>query len=81
MTRWLNPLKCRPIVSGVDSLTQNVGIYIDQILRPFVVSLPSYIRDTTDLIQKVEDVSFDRNTLLCSIDVEALYISIPHDAD
>lgn len=41
------PLKGRPIVSGIDNLTQNAGQYIDQILRPFVEALPSYTKDTT----------------------------------
>lgn len=26
------PLKGRPIVSGINSVTQNVGIYLDQVL-------------------------------------------------
>lgn len=63
----------------MDSLTENVGVYLDQILRPFVTSLPSYLRDTTDLLLKLEGVSFEGETLLCSIDVEALYSLIPHD--
>ncbi|CAH2284022.1 Hypothetical predicted protein, partial [Pelobates cultripes] len=36
----------RPIVSGIDNLTQNCSIYIDKILRPFVEKLPSYLQDT-----------------------------------
>ncbi|CAJ0915644.1 unnamed protein product [Ranitomeya imitator] len=76
--KGLSPLKGRPIVSGVGSLSQNVGIYIDNILRPFVTSLPSYVRDTSDLLQKIDGIVVEQGTILGSIDVEALYSSIPH---
>lgn len=47
----LTPLKGRPVVLGVGSLTQNIGVYLDNVLRVYVVSLPSYVRDTTDLLK------------------------------
>ncbi|CAJ0947719.1 unnamed protein product [Ranitomeya imitator] len=74
------PLKGRPIVSGIDALGQNSSIYLDQVLRPFVVALPSYTRDTTDLLTKLDGVSVEAGTILISIDVEALYSSIHHEA-
>ncbi|CAJ0951533.1 unnamed protein product, partial [Ranitomeya imitator] len=77
--KGLDPLRGRPIVSGIGSVGQNVGIYLDDVLRPFVVSLPSYIRDTMDLLRKLEGISLEPGTLLASIDVEALYSSIPHE--
>lgn len=78
--KGLTPLRGRPIVSGINSLTQNVGVYLDKVLRDFVTSLPSYTRDTTDLLCKLEDIIVDDKTIIASIDVEALYSSIPHDA-
>lgn len=41
--KGLQPLKGRPIVSGIDNLCQNVGTYIDTILKPFVETLPSFV--------------------------------------
>ncbi|CAJ0947473.1 unnamed protein product, partial [Ranitomeya imitator] len=79
--KCLDPLRGRPIVSGIGSIGQNIGIYLDDVLRPFVLSLPSYIRDTMDLLRKLEGISLEPGTLLASIDVEALYSSIPHDCD
>lgn len=73
------PLKGRPIVAGIGGLTEQVGVYIDQILNPFVLSLPSYVRDTQDLLKKLEGIVLEDNTLLVSIDVESLYTSIRHD--
>lgn len=76
--KGVTQLRGRPIVSGVNNLTQNASVYIDKILRGFVTSLPSYTRDTTDLLLKHVGVSEDENVLLASIDVEALFSSIPH---
>lgn len=72
--KGLSPLKGRPIVSGIDNLTQNSGMYIDKILRLFVQSIPSYVRDTTDLLQRLEGITIEEDWWL----VSALYTSIPH---
>lgn len=40
------PIPDRPIVSGNDSLTEGISEYVNQTLTPFVIGLPSYIRDT-----------------------------------
>lgn len=77
--KGLSPLKGRPIVSGVNNLTQNASLFVDKVLCSFVTSLPSYTRDTTDLLLKLDGVVADDNMLLASIDVEALYSSIPHE--
>lgn len=74
----VTPPKGRPIVSGADSLTQNVSIYVNHILQGFVRALPCYIRDTYNLIMKLEGILIDKGTKLTSIDVEALYSSMPH---
>lgn len=54
--KGLNPLKDHPIVSGINSVTQNVGIYLDRVLRNFVTAFPSYVRDTSDLLKKIEGI-------------------------
>lgn len=68
--KGITSLRGRLIVSGVGNLTQNAGIYIDKVLRDFFVSLPSYTRDTTDLLFKLEGVTVDHKTILGNIDVE-----------
>lgn len=74
-----NPLKGRPIVSGIGSLTQHAGTYIDQILRPFVLAILSYLINTTDLLKRLDSIILEPDMWLASIDVEALYTSIPHN--
>lgn len=73
-----DPLKGRPIVSGINSLTQNAGIYVDRLLRTYVTVLLSYTRDTSDLLRKLDGIIVDDKIMLASIDVESLYSSIPN---
>ncbi|XP_040212985.1 uncharacterized protein LOC120943646 [Rana temporaria] len=69
----------RPIVSGIGSLTENASRFVDSILMPHVLTLPSYTRDTLDLLKQIEDMVVPRDALLVTLDVEALYSSIPHE--
>lgn len=73
--KGLHPLKGRPIV---ENLCQNSGIYIDNILKPFVEALPSFVQDMTDLLKRLEG---EPSALLLRIDLESLYSSIPHTWD
>uniref|UniRef100_A0A8C5P7I8 Reverse transcriptase domain-containing protein n=1 Tax=Leptobrachium leishanense TaxID=445787 RepID=A0A8C5P7I8_9ANUR len=75
----IQPPPGRPIVSGCNNLTQNASVYIDQILKNFVCELPSYIRDSTQMLQFLSNLTLTENVLLCSLDVESLYSCIPHN--
>lgn len=46
---------------------------------PHVASLPSYFRDTLDLIKHIEGCSVPQGALLVTLDVEALYSSFSYD--
>lgn len=66
-------------LSRVDPLFRVWIISKQWILRPFVEALPSYVKDTTDLIQRLDGITIEDEWWLASIDVEALHTSIPHD--
>ncbi|XP_054846214.1 uncharacterized protein LOC129336859 [Eublepharis macularius] len=69
----------RPIVSGRDTITVGVSGYMDSILRPYATSTPSYLRDTTDFLRKIQSIdNLPDDTILATMDVEALYTNIPH---
>nr|XP_048698832.1 uncharacterized protein LOC125633518 [Caretta caretta] len=52
--------------------------YVDSLLRPYATSTPSYLRDTTDFLRKLQSISdLPENTILATMDVEALYTNIP----
>ena len=44
----------RPVISSVNSHTEKISAYVDEFLRPIAERLPSYIRDTTDFIQRMK---------------------------
>ncbi|KAL2095452.1 hypothetical protein ACEWY4_010171 [Coilia grayii] len=69
----------RPIVAGCQSLTEPISQYVDYYIKPLVCSLPSYLKDTTDFLNKLQRIIICDTDLLCTIDVTSLYTNIPHD--
>ena len=49
---------------------------MDYFLLPVVTAQPTYVRDTADILQRLEGLSFPRNVLLTSIDVVSIYTNI-----
>ena len=45
----------RPIVSSNGSPTENISRFVDHFLRPCTAGIPSYIRDTTDFLNKLKE--------------------------
>ncbi|XP_053548919.1 cilia- and flagella-associated protein 46-like [Bombina bombina] len=68
-----------PIISGIGSITENLGNYVDRFLKPFLLTLTSYVKDTSDLLRKLDGLEVEPDVLLVSLDVEGLYSSIPHE--
>ncbi|XP_062572166.1 uncharacterized protein LOC134234122 [Saccostrea cucullata] len=69
----------RPIVSAIGHPTEKISEFIDLHLRPHVESLPSYLKDTMDYINKTLSTGLPDHTLLVTMDVTSLYTNIPHD--
>ena len=74
-----NPMSIRPIVSSCNSITENISKFIDTWLQPYVQTLPSFIKDTTDFINLLETTALPEDCILASIDVTSLYTNIPHE--
>ena len=68
----------RPIVSSCESPTENISQFIDYWLQPIMKALPSFIKDTTELINQLSELTVESNTLLVTVDVKSLYTCIPH---
>lgn len=69
----------RPIISGNDSLTESVSKYIDYFIKPCLSSLPAFVQDTTDVLNKITQLqNIGSDTYLVTMDVEALYTNIEH---
>ena len=73
----------RPIVSTYDYPTVYISKFLDIILSPLVQELPSFIKDTPQFLQIINDLEFLANAnhkpLLLTMDVTSLCTSIPHD--
>ena len=69
----------RPIISGNDCPTEKISHMIDIILQPFVPKVKSYVKDTTDFIQKISAIKINpgEDLILCTLDVTSLYTNIP----
>jgi hypothetical protein len=73
------PVPGRPIVSANNSPTEKISQLADHFLQPLVNKTRSYIRDTSDFIQHLEDIPLlPDNSLLCTVDVTSLYTNIPN---
>lgn len=66
----------RPIVSGCGSILEPIGKYIDAIIKEFVPLTDTYVRDSMDLINLIEDTLFTTTDLLVGLDIESLYTNI-----
>ncbi len=66
----------RPIVSDCSSDTYNLSVYLDYILSPVSTQHPSYIKDTTDFLNKLNKHKVHPDSYLITLDVESLYTNI-----
>ncbi|KAJ1191045.1 hypothetical protein NDU88_000362 [Pleurodeles waltl] len=71
----------RPIVSGIGSVLDPLSQFVDFFLQPLVKKIPTYLKDTTDVLVLLDSVSFDKTKeLLITLDVESLYTNNPQEA-
>ena len=69
----------RPIDFGIRTLTENISSLIDSILKSLMQFIPSYIKDTTEVINKLASVrTIQPDVLLVMMDVASLNANIPH---
>ena len=64
----------RPIVSSCDIATENISQFIDYWLQPIMKSLPSYLKDTLQLINELKEISVEPDTILVSYLKETLQL-------
>ena len=73
----------RAIVSGRGHATEGIAEIAEKELGAHVISQPSFIRDTTDFINKIKDVKLpllsETEPILFCMDVNRLYPSVPRE--
>jgi len=73
-----SPMGVRPIVSCCDSPTENLSQFVDYWLQPIMKAQPSYLENSTQLINELRQLEIKPDTILVTIDVKSLYTCIPH---
>ena len=64
----------RPVVSSIQSRTSKVPTFIDHHLQLCGKSLPSYIKDTSGFINRINETKdINKDTILVTLDVKSLY--------
>ena len=76
-----NPL--RLITSCCGTAIENLSAFTEFYLKPLAQMLPSFVKDTTHLLQKIEDLNktgpFPEGTLLVSWDVVSMFANIDNN--
>ena len=54
----------RPIVSGSSGPTERISSFVDSLLQPVAIKQESYIKDTTDFINFIENTQIPDNVVL-----------------
>ena len=70
----------RPVISSINCHTSKISEYVNHhICQPIVKEIPSYVKDTTDFLRKINKINFvPDNPYLLSLDVKSLYTNIPN---
>ena len=69
----------RPIVSGCNSVCERLSNFVDFHLKGPSQKNPSWVKDTTDFVRKIQNVKVDAGSIIVSADVSGLYTVINHE--
>lgn len=73
-------LTFRPIVAGPQCPTSRLSSLLDEILKPLVPNVKSYIKDTRNFIVYLDTISnIEEDDTLLTFDVKSLYTNISHN--
>ncbi|XP_044167639.1 uncharacterized protein LOC122951676 [Acropora millepora] len=69
----------RPTVSVSSGPTERISSFVDSLLQPIAQKQESYIKDTTHLINFIENTPLPDGAVLATSDVCSLYTNIPQE--
>ncbi len=69
----------RPIVSSIGSISYNVAGLVARIIGPLAGKTKYHLKNSVDLVSKMKDLTLDKEEILVSYDVSALFTSVPVD--
>ena len=69
----------RPIVSANECPSERISQFVDNFIQPMVMTLPSYLRDSSHLLNIIRHLKVPPGAILATLDVTSLYTNIPND--
>ena len=70
----------RLIVPSCGAPTEGISCSIDHHISPSLRKIPSYIKDLTDFLLKLKDITnLPLQTILVTLDLKPLHTNIPHN--
>lgn len=71
-----HPLKLRPIVSSIGGITVQASKFIDRLLQPLMKRVPSYCKNSLEIVKLIRETKVPYDSYLATLDVESLYTNI-----
>lgn len=69
----------RPIVSGINTVTEKISSLVDSLIKDIPPTFSSYIKDTNHFLKEITQLHISAGSFLVTLDVTSLYTNIPHD--
>ena len=71
----------RPVISSTNCHTTKLSKFVDHYIQPHAKQLKSYIRDTTEFLNKISNLhtTIPPGAILVTMDVKSLYTNIKHN--
>jgi hypothetical protein len=67
----------RPTVSSIGSPCYALAGFLHNILAPLIGNMFSFVRNSEHFIELIKNISFQKEDILVSFDVESLFTNIP----
>ena len=67
----------RPVINSINCYTSEISRFADHHRQPLVKEIPSYIKDTNDSVNQINNFKVPENSFLVIMEVKALYTNIP----
>ena len=75
----LHDVPGRPVISNCGFYNKNISSFLDYHLQPLAQTVKFYIKDTSHFLNKVKKIGkLPEGEILCNMDVDDFYPSIPH---
>jgi hypothetical protein len=68
----------RPIIAGIHGPLERISAYVDYFLKPIVIKQSTYVKDTSDFINKIEQTRVSQHAILVTADICSMYTNIDH---